>query len=1159
MNDHPLQINETLIHYSEKEIKGTFIDREGEHWYKIENYDHMPPFFMSIVSSSDHWLFISSNGGLTAGRKNEESALFPYYTDDKIHDAHPTTGDKTLVIVEKGDMEYLWEPFNFILKGTYDVQRNIYKNEIGSKIIFEEKNNSLGLTFSYGWTFSDQYGFVRTAKLENHSDEAIEVSVLDGFQNILPYGVSTQLQDLRSTLVDAYKKSELHEASGLGIFSLSAMIVDKAEPSEALKATTVWSYGLSPDHLLLCNRQLNHFKTGRSLQTETSIRAERGSFFIQSQFPLSPKQAQNWGFVAEVNQGPADVHNLIHRLSQKTIGEQNVLEDVETGRKALHSLLAEADALQSTAIKEVDARHLSNVLFNIMRGGIFPDGYQIEKEGFIRFIGRWNHKVAKEMADFFAALPELLLYNDLINRVADLGNKDFLRLAYEYLPLTFSRRHGDPSRPWNRFSIRLRNELGEKIRYYEGNWRDIFQNWEALALSFPNYLGSMILKFLNASTIDGYNPYRITSDGIDWEVVEPDDPWSYIGYWGDHQVIYLLKLLELSQEHNPDWINGFLNEKLCTFSNVPYRIKAFEQILENPFDTVDFDQELEGIIEKRVDELGADGKLVWDDKGSISYVSFFEKILLLVLTKLSNFVPEGGIWLNTQRPEWNDANNALVGNGISMVTLCYLRRFQHFFLEIIKNSEEKSFSVSPEMLALFRSIRAVFSELATNNAAEMDDSYRFQVVEQLGKAGANYRNTVYKSGVSSTSEQLSSEEIIQFFEDSLSVIDQSIKANLREDGLYHSYNLMDYKGGEKLSIKYLYEMLEGQVAVLSSGLLSPQQAIDVFQSLRNSKLYRQDQHSYLLYPDRQLPLFWEKNNLPADKVEESSLLQSMLKEGDTRIIEKDEAGRYHFNGHFRNGADLGKALDQLKEKNLKEKVRSEKKMILALFEEIFNHQAFTGRSGTFFGYEGLGSIYWHMVSKLVLAVQENVFHAAENGASSEEIHELAKAYYDSRAGLGFNKTPAQYGAFPTDPYSHTPGHAGAQQPGMTGQVKEDILCRFGELGIRVKAGKIGIHPVLLSATFFHKENSSFEYINLKGEKQAIQLEPNSLAFTYCQVPFVYQLADENNIQVFHADGSVSERPSLELPPDLSESILMRKDNLSKIVVRIDKKHILQNH
>ena len=78
---------------------------------------------------------------------------------------------------------------------------------------------------------------------------------------------------------------------------------------------------------------------------------------------------------------------------------------------------------------------------------------------------------------------------------------------------------------------------------YEGNWRDIFQNWEALAVSFPGFVSGMVCKFVNASTADGYNPYRITRDGFDWEVHDPHDPWSHIGYWGDHQGVYLLKFL----------------------------------------------------------------------------------------------------------------------------------------------------------------------------------------------------------------------------------------------------------------------------------------------------------------------------------------------------------------------------------------------------------------------------------------------------------------------------------------------------------------------------------------------------------------------------------------------------------------------------------------
>jgi len=31
------------------------------------------------------------------------------------------------------------------------------------------------------------------------------------------------------------------------------------------------------------------------------------------------------------------------------------------------------------------------------------------------------------------------------------------------------------------------------------------QNWEALALSYPDYISGMIAKFVNASSADGYN------------------------------------------------------------------------------------------------------------------------------------------------------------------------------------------------------------------------------------------------------------------------------------------------------------------------------------------------------------------------------------------------------------------------------------------------------------------------------------------------------------------------------------------------------------------------------------------------------------------------------------------------------------------------------
>ena len=35
------------------------------------------------------------------------------------------------------------------------------------------------------------------------------------------------------------------------------------------------------------------------------------------------------------------------------------------------------------------------------------------------------------------------------------------------------------------------------------DWRDIFQNWEALCSSFPRFIPSVISVFVNATTVDG--------------------------------------------------------------------------------------------------------------------------------------------------------------------------------------------------------------------------------------------------------------------------------------------------------------------------------------------------------------------------------------------------------------------------------------------------------------------------------------------------------------------------------------------------------------------------------------------------------------------------------------------------------------------------------
>ena len=129
------------------EVSGSFVTLDGERYYAITNVDKIPPFFISLASDNDHWIFVASNGGLTAGRVSPDTALFPYVTVDKIYDSTAHTGSKSLLRVELDGKCHYWEPFNREHDGRYATTRNLYKSTVGHKLLFEETNHDLRLTF----------------------------------------------------------------------------------------------------------------------------------------------------------------------------------------------------------------------------------------------------------------------------------------------------------------------------------------------------------------------------------------------------------------------------------------------------------------------------------------------------------------------------------------------------------------------------------------------------------------------------------------------------------------------------------------------------------------------------------------------------------------------------------------------------------------------------------------------------------------------------------------------------------------------------------------------------------------------------------------------------------------------------------------------------
>ena len=990
-------------------VKGQFISIDGERFYEIANYDEMQPFFISLASDTDLWMYLASTGGLTCGRRSPNEALFPYYTDDKITESYEFTGPK-IVIKVKGEPfqvngDLLWRPFSAQQQDVFVLSRKIAKSTVCNQIVFCEENHTLKLRFSYVWAPAGKHGWVRRATLENLGNRATDVAIDDRLQNVLPAGVERKTQNEFSTLVDGYKKTELVPGTSLALFRMEAILVDRAEPSESLTCNTVYCLGLP-----------------NASYDQTSSKGVRGAYVAQASLRLPARGAQTWYNVLDVSQDAVAVHDLMHFIAQSDAIDQ-IEAAMKQSTETLKRIVAQNDGVQHTADEANDARHFANVLFNTMRGG------------------------------YYLTYPPTSPTQDL--------------------PLTFGRRHGDPSRPWNLFSIRVQDEQGKPVVAYQGNWRDIFQNWEALSLSYPLFINHIIAKFLNATTADGYNPYRISNEGIDWEVIEPENPWSNIGYWGDHQIIYLLKLLELSYNHAPETLRGLLNERRYAFANVPYRLKSYAEIVADPKNSIWFDTELHNHIMALVPEMGADAKLILDEHRQVRRTTMADKLLITLLTKLSNFVPNAGIWMNTLRPEWNDANNALVGYGASMVTLCYMRRYVAFLQKLI----QEDITIGVETADFLHAIRHAYPNGNTK-----------QFLDIVGTAGEKYRTRVY-AGLSGETQQMELAEIQEFLSATLHKIDESIRANKRADGLYEAYNLIKFTAGD-IEISHLYQMLEGQVAVLSSGLLSGEESADLLDAMRASDLYREDQRSYMLYPNRRRKTFLELNNLP-EEAKQLPVVQKYL----GSILKQDCDGGIHFDARFRNANELP---DELKD----------------LYEQVFNHHAFTGRSGTFYKYEGLGCIYWHMVSKLLLAVGEVI---ARDGNER-----LKKHYIAIREGIGSHKQPAEYGAFPFDAYSHTPSMAGAQQPGMTGQVKEDIISRFFELGVSVHDGQITFCPAMLTDADF---------------------KDGELRFTYCGTEVIYSRKSKDRF-------AQREKTGLTLSKEQSAHIFARDGQIKQLIIEL---------
>lgn len=542
--------------------------------------------------------------------------------------------------------------------------------------------------------------------------------------------------------------------------------------------------------------------------------------------------------------------------------------------------------------------------------------------------------------------------------------------------------------------------------------------------------------------------------------------------------------------------------------------------------------------EARAAALGADGLLRHDASGDIERTTLADKLLTLVAAKLVNLVPDAGIWMNTQRPEWNDANNALAGLGVSVVTSAYLARFVEHLAHLVRDTPVR---VRPGLHTLLREVTALLEE-RDPHSPPVDARRRWAAMEQLGRAGERYRDTVH-GGEAGTLESVDPAHVERFLATATAWLRRTVSSARRPDGLYHSYSMLGLTAGA-VEVQELPLMLEGQVAVVASGLVPADEAAALAEGLRTSALYRADQHSYLLYPDRDLPGFLARNAVDAALVSACPDAAAALADPRQSLLVRDATGGVHFAPGLRNGRVLAERAAEAAVRGVEVDPGG---CLRGLYESTFHHRMFTGRSGSFFAYEGLGSIYWHMVSKLSLALLEAGRDARARGVDEAVLDRLATRQREVRAGLGFTKTAYEFGAFPNEAYSHTPRHAGAQQPGMTGQVKEDVVARLAELGVTVEGGRVHLDAAAPVEGEWLRATATLPTVASDGSRGSVDVPADHLAFTLCGVPVVYRRGG-TVIAATLADGTTRlSRGSLDA--DASRALLGRTGAVRAVLLR----------
>lgn len=766
--------------------------------FVIENYDKQKTFSSFLpgiagIKGIPLWTFYANRGqGVTSfGIRDKDEPILEFFPANTSYQYVDKYGFRSFVTVDGS----VFEPFAVNTEDDLTRNMTISRGHFSIEEINRTRQIQYKVTY-FGLSNEPVAGLVRMVEVKNLGEKRI-INVVDGLANILPSGATTEGYKQMSNLMTSWMGVENTE-NNIPFYKFRASSGDEAEVSMLQKGHFYLSF-VENQQLIKPIIDLELI-FGYDTSLTLPVGLKNNDFFemdLNKQVVVNKVPCGFTPVSKMMSKGETiEINTIIGHVSEVSIINEKALRFAN--KAYIASKLLEAENVIDDLVRVVetesnyplfDAYMKQNFLDNTLRGG-YP-----------LVFGEGEHKKVYHV---------------------------------------FSRKHGDPERDYNFFTL-----APEFYSQGNGNFRDVNQNRRNDVFFEPDAGLFNVNLFMSLIQLDGYNPLGVQGTTftiesalaeslIDAFVIADEshsskdvlmkiltgkftpgkismaislnqielkiDEEAFVhrilegasqhieavfgeGFWADHWT-YNFDLIESYLSVFPDKVEQFLmDDKSYRYFESPVtvlpRSKKYGVTNEGAV------RQYGSLEEEKHSNRFSQSNWVCVSSGEIYETHLAQKLLTLVMTKFSSLDPFGmGIEMEANKPGWNDAMNGLpgvFGSGVSeTIELVRIVRF-------LKQHLTRDCKILEENYQFFHALNDVISKFEGIDNIGSDHQMLFKRWDEMTTIRESFREKV-KNGISGGEVTATRIQLTEFLTRVEAILMDGIqRARTNNDGVVPTY------------------------------------------------------------------------------------------------------------------------------------------------------------------------------------------------------------------------------------------------------------------------------------------------------------------------------------------------------------------------------------